>query len=175
MDNISVLYNTEEIACAVKKLGSEISNDYKGGKLLVVSVLKGSVVFVADLIRCIDSADVRLTFIRAKSYEGCCSSGNVSILNTEEISQLDMSEYDVLVAEDILDTGLTLDVVKKYLLSLGAKSVKIAAFMDKPSRRVNNVKADYSCFEIEDRFVVGYGLDYNEKYRHLPYVGEVIL
>ena len=148
MNNISVLYSEEELALSVKKLGAEITEEYKGKKLLVVCVLKGAFVFTADLVRSIDN-DMQIAFITAKSYVGTSSTGNVSI------------------------SGRTLCELKKKFASMGAPSVKIAVMLDKPSRRVADITPDFKCYEIEDKFVVGCGLDYDERYRNLPFIGIV--
>lgn len=170
-DNIEVMITKEEIAEAVKKLGAKISEDYKDKEIELVGVLKGSFVFMADLIRAID-LPITLDFISAKSYVGTQSVGAVKVYMDTE---LDVAGKSILLVEDILDTGRTLSVLKETMLARGAKDVKIAAFMDKPSRRTIEIEADYCCFTIEDRFVVGYGLDYDEQYRNLDYIGEVIL
>lgn len=170
-DNIEVMITKEQIAEAVKKLGAQITEDYKGKPLELIGVLKGSFVFMSDLVRSID-LPITLDFISAKSYQGTQSVGTVKIYMDVE---LDVKGKNILLVEDILDTGRTLSVLKENLLSVGAADVKIAAFMDKPARRTVDITADYSCFTIEDRFVVGYGLDYDEEYRNLDYIGEVIL
>ncbi|MCD7771253.1 MAG: hypoxanthine phosphoribosyltransferase [Oscillospiraceae bacterium] len=170
-DNIEVMITKEEIAEAVKKLGARISCDYRDKEIELVGVLKGSFVFMADLIRAID-LPITLDFISAKSYVGTQSVGAVKVYMDTE---LDVTGKSILLVEDILDTGRTLSVLKETMLARGAKDVKIAAFMDKPSRRTIEIEADYCCFTIEDRFVVGYGLDYDEQYRNLDYIGEVIL
>ncbi len=172
MSSISVLYSEEDIALAVKELGEAITGDYMGKKLLAVCVLKGAFIFASDLVRRIDG-DVRVSFITAKSYEGEYSTGKVSVSEGVGFSDIDLSEWNVLIIEDIIDTGRTLLELKNKFSEMGAKSVKLAVLLDKPSRRVAEIAPDYRCFEIEDRFVVGYGLDYNENYRNLPYIGIV--
>ncbi len=169
---IEVMLSKEEIAEKVKELGKVITEDYKGKEIMLVGVMKGSFVFLADLVRAIDMP-VTIDFISAKSYgAGTVSSGVVKLrMDTE----LDFKDKVVLLVEDILDTGRTLSVLKEAIINGGAADVKIAAFLDKPSRRVIDIMADYSCFSIEDRFVVGYGLDYDEMYRNLDFIGEVIL
>ncbi len=168
---IEVMLTKDEIAEKVKALGKQITNDYKGKDVVLVSVLKGSFIFMADLVRAID-LPVHMDFISAKSYSGTVSGG---VVNVKMDTELDIKDKHILLVEDILDTGRTLNVLKETLISKGAKDVKIAAFLDKPSRRVIDIHADYYCYTIEDRFVVGYGLDYDEDYRNLDFVGEVIL
>ncbi len=168
---IEVMLSKEEIANKVNEIGAQITRDYQGKPVVLISVLKGSFIFMADLVRAID-LPLHIDFISAKSYSGTTSGG---VVNVKMDTELDIKDKHVLLVEDILDTGRTLNVLKETLLSKGAKEVKIAAFLDKPARRVIDIKADYSCYSIEDRFVVGYGLDYDEEYRNLDFVGEVIL
>ncbi len=169
---IEVMITKEEINKAVKALGERLTKDFKDKEpVVIVGVLKGSFIFMSDLVRAID-LPITLDFIHAKSYSGTQSVGAV---NVKMDTELDVEGKNVLLVEDILDTGRTLSVLKETMFARGAKDVKIAAFMDKPARRVVEIKADYSCFDIEDRFVVGYGLDYDEMYRNLDYIGEVIL
>ena len=163
-----VLLTEEEIAGKIKELGAQISKDYAGKNLLLVSVLKGSVVFMADLMRAID-IECKIDFMAVSSYgAGAVSSGTVKIIKDLDI---DLEGYDLLIVEDILDSGNTLSQLKKILLNRNPKSFKICTFLDKPDRRVVDLYADYKGFVIPDEFVVGYGLDYNEQYRNLPCLG----
>ena len=165
----SVLFTEEEIRNAVEKLGKQISEDYAGKDLLVVGVLKGSFIFMSDLVRSIGS-DFELDFMVAKSYgNAAVSSGTVNILKDVDAN---VSGRDILIVEDILDTARTLAAVRKHLLEMNAASVKICTLLDKiTTRKVSDVRADYKCFDVRDEFVVGYGLDYAEKYRNLKYIG----
>lgn len=164
----SVLLTEEEIKAIVKRLGSEITADYEGKNLLVVSVLKGSVMIMADLLREI-KLPLKIDFMAVSSYgAGTASSGTVKIIKDLDIN---LSGYDILIVEDILDSGATLSSLKEILLTRKPASVKICTFLDKPDRRKADIKADYVGAVIPDEFVVGYGLDYDEKYRNLPYVG----
>ena len=163
-----VMISEEKIAEIVSDLGAKISEDYKDKNLLMVSVLKGSVIFMSDLMRKI-TIPCRIDFMAVSSYNGVTkSSGEVKI-----IKDLDkpIEGYDLLVVEDVLDSGLTLDYILKLLKSRNPKSIKICTLLDKPQRRKVNITADYSGFEIPDEFIVGYGLDYDEKYRNLPFIG----
>lgn len=163
-----ILLSEEEIAQICKNLGNKITKDYEGKDLLVVGILKGSIVFFADVVRNID-LDINLDFMVVSSYgAGATTSGMVQIL--KDIS-VDIEGKNLLIVEDIVDTGVTLYNVKNVLLERGAASVKICTFLDKPSRRTADITADYIGAVVPDEFVVGYGLDYNEKYRNLPYVG----
>lgn len=163
-----ILVREEEIAQMVKKLGAQISEDYKDKNLLMVSILKGSVVFMADLMRSI-TIPCRIDFMSVSSYgSGVKTSGVVKILLDLNI---DIAGYDLLVVEDILDSGLTLSYIINNLQSRSPASIKICTLFDKPSRRKVPIQADYVGMKVPDEFVVGYGLDYNEKYRNLPYVG----
>lgn len=164
----SVLLSAEQIKDIVTKLGIQISKDYKNKNLLLVSVLKGSVAFMADLMRAINIS-CKIDFMAVSSYgSGTESTGSVKIIKDLDI---DLNGYDLLIVEDILDSGNTLYNLKKMLSNRNPKSIKICTFLDKPSRRTADLKADYVGAEIPDEFAVGYGLDYDEKYRNLPFVG----
>ena len=166
-----ILLNEDEIAAIVSDIAEKINEDYKDKNLLLVCVLKGSVCFMADLMRKI-TLPLEIEFMRAKSYlSGSAeSSGNV-LVKSNAIDNL--SSYDVLVVEDIFDTGRTLQKVKAKMIEDGAKSVRCCSLLDKPERRDSEVtlKLDYVGKQIPNAFVVGYGLDFDEKYRSLPYVG----
>lgn len=163
-----ILVSEDEIKGIVERLGAQISADYKGKKLLLVSVLKGSVVFMADLMRQI-TVPCEIDFMVVSSYgSGTKTSGNVRIIKDLNI---DIKDYDLLIVEDILDSGVTLSTLKKMLEGRNPASIKICTFFDKPERRKADIKADYIGSRVPDAFIVGYGLDYDEKYRNLPYVG----
>ena len=163
-----VLVTREEIAQKVAELGERINRDYAGKSPVVVCILKGAVVFFADLIRQLD-VPLDIDFMAISSYGSSTKSTGVVKL----VKDLDRDVYgrDVLVVEDIVDSGMTLSYIKKELLQRGASSVRIATLLDKPARRRVELNVEYSCFNIPDAFVVGYGLDYDEKYRNLPDVG----
>ena len=162
-----ILLDEQQICKIVKKLGEEISRDYEGKNLMIVGVLKGSVLFMADLMRSI-TVDCKIDFMSVSSYNGGTkSSGAVKIIKDLDI---DLAGYDLLIVEDILDSGNTLSYLKKLLLSRNPASIKICTLLDKPDRRVADIKADYVGAVIPDEFVIGYGLDYEEYYRNLPYV-----
>lgn len=170
MDEIKVLITPEEIQKKVKEIGAKITEEYKGKDVVIIGVLKGAFIFMADLVRAIDF-NCELDFMQAQSYSGTESTGIVNI--TRDI-EFNVEGKDVIVVEDILDTGRTLYAICQTLKSKKANSVKVCVFLDKPSRRVVDLKADYVCYEIPDNFVIGYGLDYDEAYRNLPYVGQLI-
>ena len=162
-----VLITEEEIADAIKKAGKEIDKIYDGRPILLVSILKGAFVFMADICRAV-SVPCEIGFMCAKSYyEGTVSTGVVKI--TMDLEQ-DISKYHVIIVEDIIDTGRTLNDVVKILKARGPRSLKVVTLLDKPSRRVVDFKADVSLFTIPDHFVIGYGLDCGEYYRNLPYI-----
>jgi len=162
-----VLINQQQIIEKVKELGLQISKDYQGKELIVVGILKGAIIFLSDLIRSIE-VPLTLDFMAVSSYgAGTSSSGAVRILKDLECS---VEGKHLLVVEDIVDTGLTLKYLLDNLKARGPASIRICTFLDKPSRRLIPVQPDYNGFAIPDRFVVGYGLDFNEQYRHLPYV-----
>ena len=163
-----VLFSEEQISQIVERIGQEISRDYAGKNLLLVSVLKGSVVFMADLMRAI-TIPARIDFMATSSYgSGVKSSGVVRILKDLD---LELKGYDILIVEDILDSGKTLQYLTRLLQSRGPASIRICTLFDKPERREVEVFPTYVCARIPDAFIVGYGLDYDEKYRNLPFVG----
>ena len=162
-----VLFTPEQIQQRVRELGEEIARDYSGREPHLVTILKGSVPFFADLIRAMD-CPLSLDVMAVASYAGHQSSGAVRLTKDLDDS---IDGRHVLVVEDIIDTGLTLSYVLHNLHQRGPASVKVATFLDKPSRRGTHIDVDYVGFTIPDAFVVGYGLDYNQRYRNLPYVG----
>ncbi len=162
-----VLLSEEEISLRVKELGKVISNDYKSKDLILVGILKGAVIFMADLCKNID-LPITIDFMAVSSYgDSTRSTGEVKIIKDLDFS---VEGKEVLIVEDIIDTGLTLAYLTDNLRKRGANSVKIVTLLDKPNRRNIEVKVDYLGFSIPDEFVVGYGLDYAELYRNLPYV-----
>ena len=164
-----IIITEQQIKEAIEKVGKQISDSYDGRPFLLVSILKGSFVFLADLCRVI-TVPCEIGFMRAKSYfSGTVSSGNVEI--TMDLDH-DISKYHVIIVEDIIDTGRTLKYVAELLKSRNPLSFKIVTLLDKPSRRAIDLKADISLFTIPDYFVIGYGLDCAEYYRNLPYIAE---
>lgn len=167
-DLTQVLVTREEIDAAVRKLGRQITADYAGKEPVFIGILKGAVVFYSDLIRQID-LPLRTEFMAISSYGSATkSSGVVRVLKDLD---RDITGQDVLIVEDIVDSGMTLSYLKSNLMGRGAASIRIVTLLDKPARRRVELKADYFCFTIPDEFVVGYGLDYDEKYRNLPDIG----
>ena len=167
-DILKVLLSEDDIAARVAEIGAQISRDYAGKRLVMVSVLKGSVVFMAELMRAV-TVPAEIDFMCVSSYgSGVKTSGVVKIIKDLDN---DLAGMDLLLVEDILDSGMTLEYIKKLLLGRNPNSIKICTLLDKPERRKADVAADYKGFEVPDEFVVGYGLDYAEKYRNLPYIG----
>ena len=162
-----VLISEKELEEAVAAIGRKISEDYAGKDPIFVGVLKGCFIFMADLMRHVD-IDCSMDFMAVSSYSGTTSTGAVKI--NKDLSEIIEGRHLILV-EDILDSGVTLNYLKNYLMVRKPASIAVATLMDKPARRKADIYADYSCFEVPDAFVVGYGLDYNEKYRNLPYIG----
>lgn len=163
---IEVLYSAQTIAARIAEIGAEINRDYAGRSLVLIGVLKGSFIFLADLMRCL-TIPVRIDFVGTKSYEGTTSSGEVQL--TKDLDKPIAGE-DVLLVEDIIDTGLTLQYLLHNMANRQPASLKTCAFLDKPSRRkpgLQDVKGDYIGFTIPDAFVIGYGLDYQQQYRNL--------
>jgi len=163
-----ILISESEIKKRIKELGEEISKDYKDKFPLFVCILRGAFVFLADLVREVD-IPISVDFMAISSYSGQTeSSGQVKILKDLDTP---IEDRHVLIIEDIVDTGLTMDAVTRLLKTRKPKSIKICTLLDKVERRIINVKVDYYGFRVPNSFVVGYGLDYQEKYRNLPYIG----
>lgn len=163
-----ILISEEELRNKVEELGRQISEDYKDKNLMMVSVLKGSVVFMADLMRAI-TVPASIDFMSVSSYgSGVKTTGVVRIIKDLDEA---LTGKDILIVEDILDSGMTLAYLKEHIGAKDARSIRIATLLDKPERRRVNIVPDYKGFVVPDEFVVGYGLDYDEKYRNLPYVG----
>lgn len=169
--HVVTMLSAEQIAARVRELGAQITKDYGGRPLVLVSVLKGSFVFTSDLARAIDSTSVRVEFLGVRSYgEGTATSGVVQI--TQDLGRPIEGE-DVLLVEDIVDTGLTIAHLLELFRTRHPASLKVCALLHKPARTRVEVPIDYLGFTIEDRFVVGYGLDWAERYRNLPFIGVV--
>ena len=163
-----ILITEEEIRSKVAEIGAKISEDYRGRNLLLLSVLKGSVVFMADIMRAI-TIPVQIDFMAVSSYgKEAKTSGVVKIVKDIDI---ELDGKDILIIEDILDSGMTLDYLRSLLNGRNPKSIKVATLLDKPGRRKVDIVPDYAGFEVPDEFLVGYGLDFAEKYRNLPYIG----
>jgi hypoxanthine phosphoribosyltransferase len=162
-----ILFTENQIRRCVEQLGRQIEMDYQGRELLVVGVLRGAAIFHADLIRCLNPS-IRIDFIAVSSYgPSTQTSGEVKLIKDLETS---VGGTDLLLVEDIVDTGLTLDYLLRLLRSRNPRSLKVCSLLSKPSRRQVEVDIDYLGFEIPDRFVVGYGLDLDQKYRNLPFI-----
>ena len=162
-----ILFTKEEIDCKIGEIASRLNEDYKDKEPLVICILKGSLIFCSDLIRRF-TFPIALDFMKVSSYGASTVSGELHI---KQGLTADVKDRDLIVVEDIVDSGKTLYFLKSYLLREGARSVKTVTLLDKPERRRFPMQSDYTCFEIEDEFVIGYGLDYAERYRNLPYVG----
>lgn len=162
-----ILVSEKEIVERCSQLGQQISEDYKEEAPLLVALLKGSVPFLAELIKHID-LDIEFDFMDVSSYAGTESTGEIKVVKDLDRS---IKDAEILIVEDIIDTGRTLKTVKALLQSKGAKSVRVITLLDKPDRRVVDLEADYVGFEIPNEFVIGFGLDFDQKYRNLPYIG----
>jgi hypoxanthine phosphoribosyltransferase len=165
MSELVPVLSEEEINEKVTYIGNQISDDYKDKKLVVIGVLKGSFIFMADLVRKI-TIPCEIDFIGASSY-GLSDESSGTIKITKEIN-IDIKGKDILLVEDIIDTGITVAFLKKYLKDSGASSIKVCTLLDKYERREKSVDIDYTCHRIEEGFIVGYGIDYAEQYRNLP-------
>lgn len=169
-EHVRVLLTEEDVDRRIQEIGDQISRDYEGGQVHLICVLKGGAFFMCELAKRI-TVPVSLDFMSVSSYGSSTkSSGVVKI-----VKDLDepLKDKDVLVVEDIVDSGRTLSYLLDLLKDRGPKSVKLCTLLDKPERRVVDVHVDYTCFQIPDEFVVGYGLDYDQRYRNLPYIGVV--
>ena len=167
-DKIKIMIGQKELEKRIAEMGEEISRDYAGKKLLLVSILKGSIVFMADLMRAI-TIPCSIDFMAVSSYgSGTKTSGVVRILKDLDKP---ISGWNVLIVEDILDSGMTLQYIMELLSARDPESIRICTLFDKPERRVTNVRANYVGLQVPDEFIVGYGLDYNEIYRNVPYIG----
>ena len=168
---VEVLISKEKVEARIVELAKQIEKDYADKDLVCVGLLKGSVVFMADLIKS-SNLDLKIDFMKVSSYgNGTDSTGIVKILKDVD---LNLEGKDVLIVEDIIDTGLTIVSVKDLLNKKMPKSIKVCTLLDKPSRRKVDVKGEYVGFEIPDEFVVGYGLDFDEKYRNIPFIGKFV-
>jgi hypoxanthine phosphoribosyltransferase len=163
-----ILLSGEEVQARVAELGAQLATDYEGREPVLVSVLKGSIIFLADLVRAMP-IPLSIDLMEVSSYGASTeSSGQVRILKDLSTS---IEGREVIVVEDIIDTGLTLNYLLRYLHDKGPASIRICCLLDKPARRLAPIEIDYRGFTIADRFVIGYGLDYGDRYRNLPYIG----
>ncbi|MDY6037445.1 MAG: hypoxanthine phosphoribosyltransferase [Eubacterium sp.] len=163
----TILYSQKEINKRAKEIGEQISKDYKGEEVILIGTLKGAVLWMADVMKEI-KLDTKIDFVAASSYgSATTSSGVVKI--TKDIG-MDLFNKNVIIIEDIVDTGTTLKYLKEYIGARNPKSVKICTLLDKPARRKAEIEADYVGFVVDDLFIIGYGLDYDQKYRNLPYI-----
>ena len=167
MENIDVLISETKIEKRLDELAKQIMKDYGDEDLLFIGVLKGAAIFMVELAKRIKN-NVEFEFIQARSYEGTESTGKVEI--TQDLTGK-IDGKNVIIIEDIIDTGRTLEYLMRYLTFHNPKSIKLCTLLSKPSRRVVELQVDYIGFSIPDEFVIGYGLDYNQKYRNLPYIG----
>ena len=164
---LKVMYPEDEIQNRIKEIAKKIDEDYKGKTVTIISVLKGAIFFTVDLVKKMKTP-ITLEVIQVSSYQGTQSTGNIIVKKGLDTS---IEGKDVLIVEDIIDTGYTLKYLKEYLESQNPNSLKIAVLADKKERRKVDVKIDYTCFEIENKYVVGYGFDVDEIGRNIPYIG----
>lgn len=169
-DKIEVLIDEEKLQSRIKELAKDIKNDYKDEEVVFVSVLKGAIFFTVDLMKDYDG-DAIIDVVRVSSYVGENSTGIIEL--KVPLKEENVKGKNIILVEDIVDTGRTFNYLVDYVKQMGPKSIKTCVMLDKPSRRVVDFKADYVGFSIDDLFVVGYGLDYDENYRNLPYIGYI--
>ena len=166
---MNILINEKKKKKRLDEMAKQIDKDYEGKEIILVGILKGSVVFMVELAKRLKTK-VQFEFIEVSSYEGTESTGKIKI---KKDLQSDIEGKDVLIVEDIIDTGNTLSYLKEYFQEKNPNSLKIVTLLSKPSRRIKELEVEYIGFKIEDKFVIGYGLDYNQKYRNLPYIGYI--
>lgn len=167
-DILKVLYSEEQLRARVTEMGEELKEKFEGKNPVFIGVLKGSFIFMADIVRaCPIASD--LEFIAVSSYQNSTTSSGV-VQITRDL-QYDITGRDLIIIEDILDSGNTLAYLRNHFINKGAKSITVVTLLDKPERRVKDIKADLAGFQVPDEFVVGYGLDYAQRYRNLPYIG----
>ncbi len=164
---LKIMYTEEQIQNRIKEVAKKIDEDYKGKTVIIISVLKGAIFFTVDLVKKMKTPII-LEVMQVSSYQGTQSTGNIIVKKGLDTN---IEGKDVLIVEDIIDTGYTLKYLKEYLQSQNPKSLKIAVLADKKERRKADVKVDYTCFEIENKYVVGYGFDVDEIGRNIPYIG----
>ena len=169
-DNIEVLISEEKLQERIKEIALEIERDYQDEEVVFVSVLKGAVFFTVDLMKKYDG-DALIDVVRVSSYVGENSTGNIEL--KVPLKKENIEGKNIIIVEDIVDTGRTFNYLVNYVKDFKPKSVKTCVMLDKPSRRVVDFEADYVGFSIDDLFVIGYGLDYDEKYRNLPFIGYI--
>ncbi len=165
--NLEVLIDEEKLSKRVEEIANQIEMDYQNEDIVLLCILKGSIFFFTDLAKKINK-DVFLDFIQVSSYEGTKSSGKINLRLDVRDS---LERKNVIIVEDIIDTGRTLKYLLDHIKSLNPKSIKLCTLLDKPEKRIEDIKVDYVGFQIPDEFIVGYGLDCDEKYRNLPYIG----
>lgn len=171
MEDIKVLYSEDEVERRIKEIGNEITNKYRDEDVVLICILKGAVVFFAELAKHINNKNLKFDFMKVGSY-GSRTESTDEITFSLDISS-DIKGKHVIIVEDIIDSGYSLDYVKKCLSLKEPDSIEICVLLDKESRRKVNVQVDYTGFVIDDLFVIGYGMDYDEKYRNLPYIGYI--
>lgn len=168
--NMRVLFTEDQIRQRAKEIGQQIMKDYEGKEVILVGTLRGAVVWMADLMKEITMEDLKIDFIVASSYSGTNTTGVVKI--SKDLTE-DVTGKHVIIVEDIVDTGITLNRVVDYIMAKGAESVEICSLLNKPSRRIVDISPKYCGFDVENLFVIGYGLDCEQKYRNLPYVAYI--
>lgn len=170
-NKINVLINEDTVQKRINELALEISKDYKNKEIVLICILKGAAYFAIDLSKKLNNNDVFLDFMKVSSYGNNLETTGKISFNLD--TSVDIKDKNVIIVEDIIDTGLTLNYLYNYLKNKNPKTLKICAMLDKKERRQKNIHIDYTGFQIENKFVVGYGLDFEEKYRNLPYIGYI--
>ena len=171
MENMDILISQKSIQNKVKEIANKIDNDYKDEEVIIISILKGAIYFTMDLVKNINNPNIQLDFMKVSSYKNNTESNNE--IDFQLDISIDVTNKNIIIVDDILDTGYTMQFLYNYLAKKNPKSIKTCVLLNKPERRIININADYVGFDIKNEFVIGYGLDYDEKYRNLPHISYI--
>lgn len=171
MENMDIFISQNSIQNKVKEIANKIDNDYKDEEVIIISILKGAIYFTIDLIKNINNPNIQLDFMKVSSYKNNTESNNE--IDFQLDLSIDITNKNIIIVDDILDTGYTMQFLYNHLAKKNPKSIKTCVLLNKPERRIININADYVGFDIKNEFVIGYGLDYDEKYRNLPHISYI--
>ena len=171
MENMDIFISKDSIQKKVKEIANKIDNDYKDEEVIIISILKGAIYFTMDLVKNINNPNIQLDFMKVSSYKNNIESNNEIDFHLD--LSIDITNKNIIIVDDILDTGYTMQFLYNHLAKKNPKSIKTCVLLNKPERRIININADYVGFDIKNEFVIGYGLDYDEKYRNLPHISYI--
>ena len=171
MENMDIFISQNSIQNKVKEIANKIDNDYKDEEVIIISILKGAIYFTMDLVKNINNPNIQLDFMKVSSYKNNIESNNE--IDFQLDISIDITNKNIIIVDDILDTGYTMQFLYNHLAKKNPKSIKTCVLLNKPERRIININADYVGFDIKNEFVIGYGLDYDEKYRNLPHISYI--